>query len=144
VFEEYFRATFVVMLKWSDRKKDIFKSLRFNSEDLAEISEGLNSVEKIATRYVSFQSVNGINSAFDKISKDIKFTNLLKSTNPEKDYFGRLQQLIEFRHQIIHSSLIDPTYCVKDFKDDMDLVFDICTIFYEKLIELNNWSETKY
>lgn len=144
VFEEYFRSTFVVLLKWANNKKDIFKSIKINSEDLYDISEGITTVEKLASKYISFQNIISINSAFDKISKDIRFIHLLKSTKPERKYFVRLQELINFRHRIIHSNLTNPFYTVKEFRDDIDLIDEICKIFYDKLIEINSWNEREY
>jgi hypothetical protein len=143
VFEEYFRSTYIVLLKWSDKKKDILKSSKINSEDLADVADGTNSVEKVAARYISFLNLNSINSAFDKISKDIKFIHLLKSTNPEKDYFNRVDRLIQFRHRIIHSNLTDPFYKVSDFKHDIELVSKVCELFYDKLIEIYDWNTEK-
>jgi hypothetical protein len=144
VFEEYFRSTFIVLLKWSNRKKEILKSLRINSEDLFEVSEGKTTVEKIASRYISFQNIENINSAFNKISKDVNFNHLLKSTNREKDYYNRLEKLIDFRHKIIHSNLTNPFYKISEFKSDLLLISEICEIFYNRLIEVNNWKKEKY
>lgn len=144
VFEEYFRSTFIVLLKWSENKRDIFKGLRINTEDLADVSSGISSIEKIATRNISFQNISNINSAFDKISKNIKFIHLLKSKEPQKKYFERINKLIEFRHQIIHSNSTNPFYDIQDFKNDINLVFDICELFYDRIIEINNWNKEKY
>ena len=144
VFEEYFRSTFIVLLKWSDNKKEILKSLRINTEDLADVSSGISSIEKIASRNISFQNISSINSAFDKISKEIKFIHLLKSKDPEKKYFEKINKLIEFRHQIIHNNSTNPFYDIKEFKNDLNLIFDICELFYDRLIEINNWNKEKY
>ena len=144
VFEEYFRSTYIVLLKWSDKKKEILKCSKINSEDLADLADGVNSIEKLASRYISFQNLNSINVAFDKISKDIKFINLLKSTNPEKDYFNRVDRLIQFRHRIIHCNITDPFYKVSDFKKDIELVSEVCEIFYDRLIEIYDWNPEKY
>jgi hypothetical protein len=65
VFEEYFRSTYVVLLKWSDKKKEILKSSKINSEDLADVADGLNSVEKLVARYISFQNLDSINTALN-------------------------------------------------------------------------------
>lgn len=144
VFEEYFRSTFIVLLKWSDNKKEILKGLRINTEDLADVSSGISSIEKIASRNISFQNISSINSAFDKISKEIKFIHLLKSKDPTKKYFEKINKLIEFRHQIIHNNLTNPFYDIKEFKNDLNLIFDICELFYDRLIEVNNWNKEKY
>ena len=144
VFEEYFRSTFIVLLKWSDNKKDILKSLKINTEDLADVSNGISSIEKIASRNISFQNISSINSAFDKISKEIKFIHLLKSKKPKKKHFERIIKLIEFRHQIIHNNSTNPFYDIEEFKKDLNLVYEICELFYDRLIEINNWNKEKY
>lgn len=144
VFEEYFRSIFIVLLKWSENKKEILKNLKINTEDLADVSNGISSIEKIASRNISFQNISGINSAFDKISKEIKFIHLLKSKEPKKNHFERINKLIEFRHQIIHKNSTNPFYTIEEFKDDLNLVSDICELFYDRLIELNNWNPEKY
>ena len=82
VFEEYFRSTYIVYLN-GVIKKEILKCSKINSEGFFDLADGVNSIEKLASRYISFQNLNSINVAFDKISKDIKFINLLKSTNRE-------------------------------------------------------------
>ena len=144
IFEEYFRSTYIVLLKWSGKKKDILKRLKINTEDLADVANGIHSVEKLVCRYMSFQNLNSINEAFDKISKDINFIHLLKSTNPEKDYFNRVDRLIKFRHRIIHSNETDSFYNVSDFEKDLKLVSDVCEIFYDRLIEVYEWNKDKY
>lgn len=144
VFEEYFRSIFIVLLKWSDKKREIFKSLRVNTEDLAEVSNGTSSIEQIAARYISFQNISSINSTFNKISKDIKFIHLLKSKDPEKKHFERINKLINFRHQIIHGSLTNPFYTMEEFENDIFLVSEICELFYDRLIEINNWNKEKH
>jgi hypothetical protein len=70
--------------------------------------------------------------------------HLLKSTNPKNDYFNRIDNLIQFRHRIIHSNQTDPFYKVSDFKKDIKLVSDICEMFYKKLIELYKWNTEEY
>jgi hypothetical protein len=144
VFEEYFRSTFIVLLKWSDNKKEVLKSLKINTEDLADVSDGISSIEKIASRNISFQNLSSINSAFSKISKEIKFIHLLKSQAPKKKYFEKINKLIEFRHQIIHNNSTNPFYDIKEFKNDLNLVTEICELFYDRLIEINNWNNEKY
>jgi len=69
---------------------------------------------------------------------------LLKSTNPEKDYFNRVDRLIQFRHRIIHCNITDPFYKVSDFKKDIELVSEVCEIFYDRLIEIYDWNPEKY
>ncbi|MEO6901952.1 MAG: hypothetical protein ABI315_02215 [Bacteroidia bacterium] len=144
VFEEYFTSTFIVLLKWSDNKKEILKGLRINTEDLADVSSGISSIEKVASRNISFQNISSINSTFDKISKEIKFIHLLKSQEPKKKYFERINIQIEFRHQIIHNNFTNPFYDIQEFKKDLNLVFEICELFYDRLIEINNWEAKKY
>ncbi|WP_299261839.1 hypothetical protein [uncultured Aquimarina sp.] len=144
VLEEYLRSTYIVLLKYSENKKDIFKSSRIISEDLFEVSEGFLSAEKIVARTISFQNINGINSAFKKISNDINLTNLLNSNKPENNYLERLENLIKFRHLIIHSNQTISYYSTNDLKNDISLIFDICDIFYENLIKIYNWNPEKY
>ena len=144
VFEEYFRTMFTVLLKYSEQKKDVLKSIKIKSEDLFDVSEGNKNIEMVAARTISFQNISSINSAFSKLLKEINIINILKSTKPNEKYYDRIIQLIDFRHLIIHSNQTNPNYKLENFRKDINLVTEICELFYDKLIETNRWNEREY
>lgn len=56
LIEEFFRATYIALLKYSDKKEKIL-NMKFFPYDMVDISEGLKTVEEVYARTLSFQNI---------------------------------------------------------------------------------------
>ena len=60
VLEEYFKSTFVALLKYSERKAGFFKGNRLSADHLSRISSGITSVEQAIVEMLPFQRISTI------------------------------------------------------------------------------------
>lgn len=56
LIEEFFRATYIALLKYSDKKEKIL-NMKFSPYDMVDISEGRKTVEEVYARILSFQNI---------------------------------------------------------------------------------------
>lgn len=56
LIEEFFRATYIALLKYSDKKEKIL-NMKFSPYDMVDISEGMKTVEEVYARTLSFQNI---------------------------------------------------------------------------------------
>lgn len=141
VMEVYFRQTYVSLLTYHTNKRDIFKSARILTEELIEIDVNGASPSKIIARFKNFQNVNEISKSFSQLDERINFKNMLNKHLPSQSYLSKLEELIETRHNIIHSFWLYSMPNTDNLKIDLVLVKAIVDIFYSELCRLHHWSE---
>lgn len=56
LIEEYFRTTYIALLKYSDRKEKIL-NVKFSPYDMVDISNGEKTVEEVFASTLSFQNI---------------------------------------------------------------------------------------
>ncbi len=140
--EEYFRSTWVGLLRFSERKAAIFKGVRFNPDDLAAVSGGILSIEEAAARFRSFQNLGRVAEAFRDIDSRLDLAAPLR-----RPYHGRkvplydsIDQLLERRHALIHHLELSTTYSDQARQRDFaDLGAGIRRV-YEYLLERYGWA----
>ena len=69
IIENYFRETYVALLKYSDKKDRIFKNSKIHPDDMLDISNGEATIEKAIAYSKPFQNIHRIHSNFKEIDK---------------------------------------------------------------------------
>lgn len=77
LIEEFFRATYIALLKYSDKKEKIL-NMKFSPYDMVDISEGMKTVEEVYARTLSFQNIKKITSNFKTLNSKLDMSKPLK------------------------------------------------------------------
>lgn len=121
LIEEYFRSTYIALLKYSDRKEKILK-VKFTPYDLVDISNGDKTVEEVFARTLSFQNIHNICYNFHDLNSKLDLGQALKSPyrNRKKNLYEQIDEILERRHGLIHRLEIDYDYRTYNLQGDID------------------------
>jgi len=107
--EDYFKSTYIALLKYSDRKAAVLKGARFSGEQLSHISGGVLTIEQAAAETLPFQRLAAVGKHFHDVDPKLDILAALK-----RPYKGRkttlletLEELVTRRHALIHNMQID-------------------------------------
>jgi len=141
ILEEYYRFSYISILRYSDRKDIVLKKARINNEDLFSISERVMSVEAAVSRRKSFQNMNRINENFRDLDKNLDIHGILsKPFRKQKDsLFKSMEDLIEKRHRLVHISEIRSDYTKDKLLSDIIKIKVTIERSYHHFVDIYNW-----
>lgn len=85
ILKDYFKSTFVALLRYSQRKSSFFKNARLTSSQLISISDGTLLVEEAVAEYLPFQSIKKICQHFKVLDPKLDLSGtLIKPYNRRK------------------------------------------------------------
>ena len=123
-FEHFFRAAFIILLKYERDALSILESdtRKVELKDVIGISRGDFTVEEVVARWFSFQNIDAIHSAYKKYL-GVDFYAILggvdNSSTSTRALLHEIKRVIAFRHNVVHQLDID-----RDLSYD-----DACRIF---------------
>ena len=143
ILEDYYKETYLVLLKYSKNKESILKTgNKISAYDLSEISKGLLTVEQAFTNTLSFQNIYKICHNFNILDKNLDISSALKK--PYKKYkenlFDAAHRILEHRHGMIHRLDYDISYNSKLIKKDIERVEEIILRSYKYICQVYNWN----
>lgn len=140
LIEEYFKSTYIALLKYSDRKDKVLHT-KFSPYDLRDISEGKETVEEVFARMLSFQNIDKIVNNFQGLDPKIDIGTPLKKPyrNRKESLYQLINRVFEQRHNMIHRLDIDIDYSKEKLvKDVKDIKFALIRV-YKYLCEKYGW-----
>lgn len=141
--EEYFRATFVALLKYSPKKEGIFKSARLNAEQLMRVSSGETSVEEAVAEGFSFQNLRSVSELLRGLVSELDVHGLLRRPYRRRrtSLWESLTTLIDQRHEFVHRSEVhaglDDASLARAMVDAQIAVDRV----YRRLCAISSWPE---
>lgn len=138
--EDYYRSTFVALLRFSDKKDKMLSSCKLAPYELIDIDSGKTSVEEAYARMISFQNVKSINNNFMNLDK-IDVLSVLKEPyhGRKKSLYVQLDEIFERRHRMVHRVDLDSNYDSKKLKKDIDDMNAVIKRTYQFLCKKYNW-----
>lgn len=111
VAEDYWKSTFVALLRYSDRKAAVLKASRLTHDSLAAISEGRRSVEEAVAEALPFQRVSAVCRHFVALDPKLDFAAVLRGPyrRRKESLFVSLEQMTELRHEVVHRAQLVAT-----------------------------------
>lgn len=141
ILEDYFKSSFIALLRYSNKKDSFLKSGRLSSDHLEQISDEKLSIEEAIAENLPFQRISAICKNFKAIDKRIDLASALR-----KPYRGRkvslyetIERLVNLRHSFIHRGQIDPSLSDKViayYLNDLQVSIIRC---YKHLTKVNKW-----
>lgn len=139
IIEQYFKLTFIAILRFSKNKEQILKKGgRLFPSDLASISSKTLSIEEAFANTLSFQNIGKINSNFRMLDSKLDISSSLKKPYMERkeNLYEALNRVLEQRHGLIHQIDINLT---DEFLEDIDCVDTSLQNVYEYLCQTYFW-----
>lgn len=120
LIEEYFRSTYISLLKYSDKKEKIL-NMKFSPYDMVDISEGRKTVEEVYARTLSFQNIGKVTSNFKQLNSKLDISKPLKEpyNKRQENLYDQINKIFERRHGMIHRMEIDVSYSTEKLKKDI-------------------------
>ena len=144
--EDYFKSTYIALLKYSDKKLSVLKNSRILPEDLLSISNNEMSVETAITKTMSFQNINKINSYFRDLDTRLDISGTLKRPyrRRRKSLYDTLNEIFERRHLLIHRNIVTANYTTDEVIKDIENVRVAIKRVYKKIIDTYSWQDESY
>ncbi len=139
--EDYFKSTYISLLKYSDRKSNILRGIRLSGEQLSQISAGHLTVEQAAAEHLPFQRLSAIGRHFADIDQNLDILGPLKRPyrRRKETLLETLEALITRRHALIHGMDFDIALDRKRLDQLIhDLTVSISRV-YEGVTRRYNW-----
>jgi hypothetical protein len=140
--EYYFSKVFIVILKYDNNvsKKIINYNQKIDFQQLLQIKSDKITIEEIIAKNYSFQNLNQITKAYrDWFDIDIKKILYTKKRIGYKVKYleNRLDELINYRHSVVHGFFIDRDLSKNNF-------IELIAIIEKTIDEVTNYLEKKY
>lgn len=109
VWEEYFRATFAVCLRYSTQREAALKRAKLSHSDLEQLVAGKTQVDRAVAETFSFQRPTAISDAFRLIDPKLDVGGALRKPHRgrKQSLFDSLEALIEDRNRLVHTGEIN-------------------------------------
>lgn len=141
LIEEYFRSSYIALLKYSDRKDIILKNSRIYPDDLISISEQALTVEDAVARSKSFQNIGKVASNFKDLDQRLDISGILKRPyrRRRETLYASLDNIFEQRHTQIHRNQFRIDYTKDELQRDIDNVKISIERSYLHFIDTYGW-----
>lgn len=141
ILEDFFKSTFVALLRYSDRKEAFFKSAKISSPNLVAISEGSVCVEAALAETFSFQKISSICDSFKSLDSKLDLAACLKKPYRKRreSLFESIERMVEKRHGIIHRNTLVPDYTKSAVEFDVNNMEVIAWRCMKRMNSHYNW-----
>ncbi len=140
--EDYFRSTYVALLKYSSARSSVFKNARLSGDELTAISNGDISIEEAVAKWMSFQDVKRICQHFKELNHKIDVAVVLGKPyrNRKESLYQAIERIVKHRHLVIHQSQLNPKYTTEALEHDVKTMEIAVKRVYASLVSLYGWS----
>jgi len=143
VLEDYFKSTYIVLLKYSNNKEKILKdNNRISTKNLIRIANNQVSLEEAISENISFQNIELVSKHFQKLDTNIDLKGILSKPfrNRKTKLFESLNELVQLRHKFIHKSEMSLEFNETKLKKAINDIEVSIDRFYKLLCELYKWN----
>jgi hypothetical protein len=139
--EDYFKSTFVALLRYSARKASFLKGVRLQGDQLLAIAEGKNTVEEQVAETLPFQRPAVVFRHFDALDPKLDLAGALRKPYHRRaqSLFDSIDSLVLARHDLIHRATLNRT--MSDDKID-SIIHDLdvsATRVYRRITDHYGW-----
>lgn len=145
ISEDYWKSTYISLLKYSDNKESILRGGKIFPDRLVQISNAELTIEEGFAESISFARISNVCNQFKSIDKKLDFASVLKKPyrRRKKNLFDTLEEMTEIRNTIIHDPSA-PIFLEGEFiKDSINILNDSIERCYRELTKLKSWTFEK-
>ncbi|WP_156424622.1 HEPN domain-containing protein [Arthrobacter sp. EpRS71] len=134
VLEFYLKNILIIALKYDSNAQHMITDLRREVSPIALRDE--KSPEELIADSISFQDLRNVKKAFRKwLNVDIKKPLTPSETASEESLWRRLDDLIKYRHDIIHRMGVDRSFSRTDFLNQAQLIEESLDLLLKTLAD---------
>lgn len=121
MIEDYFKSTFVALLRYSERRGAFFKSARIHPEDLLAVSNQQQSIEEAIAKGLNFQNLDRTFEIFRTLDPKLDLAGYLRRPyrRRKQSLYDSLTSMIQRRHDFVHRNLVDTSYKTEEVRYDL-------------------------
>ena len=141
IIEDYFKSSYIALLKYSPQKEAIIRDCRIQGEELILLTKGEITLEDAVARSRSFQDMKRIAQSYRELDKNIDVYGTLKRPYRRRktSIYDTIESIIVLRHRIIHRAELILGYTPQLLLRDIRTIHVGIERFYRMLISLYGW-----
>ena len=142
MIEEFFRSSYVAILRYSPRREQILKDVRLSVAEIASYEGSGLTLDDVAARRMSFQSVSKVSEQFKNLDKRFDVAGWLRAPyrRRRESLHASIERLVEQRHALAHRAEMNPLYDYTAAKRDHETLGAAAQRVYKHLVRLNSWA----
>ena len=134
IWEEYYKSSFIVLLKYSSYREAALKKAKLSYAQLEEIASGTQSVEQALGESLSFQRPSKVSSNFKMVNPKLDIAGALKKPYRRRktSLYESIENCVEIRNEFVHTGYMDTSMSdkmikgyISDFEVAIDRSYDI-------------------
>ena len=145
IFEDYWKSTYIALLKYAENKESILKNGKISTDRLVLISKGELSIEQGFAESLSFARISNVCNYYKLLDKKLDFAGVLRKPYRRRktNLYDTLEKMTEIRNVIIHEAS-SPVILEDDYiKDLINVLHDSMDICYKELTNVYSWTYFK-
>lgn len=141
LMEDYFKSTYVALLRYSGKKEAVLKGLRIRGDQLASISAGKLTVEEAFAELLPFHLPSNVGQHFSAVDKKLDILAPLRRVTKRKktSLLERVDGLVKQRHELIHDMRIDVSLDHRRIEEILFDVTDAMARIYRQITSHYGW-----
>jgi hypothetical protein len=141
VLEDYFKSTFVALLRYSDRKELFLRGAWISSEHLLKISSGESSIEVVIAETLPFQRLSAICQHFKSLEPNLDLAGTLRKPyrRRKKSLFETLEEMVLRRHAFIYQGKFDTSFDNTEIERTLDNLEESVVRCYRRITDYYRW-----
>lgn len=139
--EDYFRSLYIALLRYSPAREKIIQNARLQGVEIAAIDRGELTVPEAVAKWMNFQDMAKVHTAFKELNAKYDVHGLLKRPygRRKESFWDVINRLISHRHALIHRAELQADYQPTRLQSDLRLVEKAIWRIYDELIKQNGW-----
>jgi len=131
IWEEYFKRSFIALLRYSNHRESALKKARLNHNNLEMIAAGTSTIEEALAESLSFQRPSIIAENFKLIDSKFNLSSPLrkKYRRRKESLFDIIEAYVEQRNEFVHTGNMNVQFSDKRVEkaiDDFEVAVDRC------------------
>jgi hypothetical protein len=141
--EEYFKSSYVALLRHSERRSTVLKTARLSTDEMIQVADDQTSIEDAVARRMSFQNIYNVSSAFKEVDPKLDIAGALKRPfrRRKESVFSTFDRFFSDRHELIHRNALSPFYNTPQIKKDLNTLQEGIRRTYREITTRYNWIE---
>lgn len=139
--EDYFRSLYIALLKYSSNRERVIQNARLQGADLAAVDRGDLTVPEAVAKWMSFQDMQKISSAYRELDSKYDIHGVLRRPygKHKLSFWDMLNGLIAHRHDLIHRAELSTEYTPVKLQRDLELTWKALWRVYQELVKVHSW-----
>ncbi len=144
IWEEYYKSTFVALMKYSEHREAALKRAKLSQSQLEAIASGYQGVEQAFVESFAFQRPSNVGNNFKLIDPKIDIAGALRKPYRRRkvSLYESIEEIVEMRNNFVHTGKMDTSLTdksieklINDIEIAVDRAYEAIGAFYKfKLI----------